>query len=162
MEKEILRLASSQGIGAILAIGLIFYILKAQEKRDVMQEEREKNYQNIISNLISKVNNQCYEAAYNKYGELLTENNNYLNMGTYNYVGPNNVSGHIVCDVEPFYEYGNIENTGRSAFRENSIAAENILKFLGNQDAQNNYDTYAKQFRLSEVKADYQKNHEVW
>jgi hypothetical protein len=33
---------------------LIFYILKAQEKRDLKQDEREKNYQNIISSLTEK------------------------------------------------------------------------------------------------------------
>ncbi len=54
MENEVLQLASSQGVWAVLAVGLIFYILKNQEKRDVRQEEREQNYQNIISNLTEK------------------------------------------------------------------------------------------------------------
>lgn len=56
MEKEILKIASSQGVWAALSVGLIFYILKAQEKRDIRQEEREKNYQNIISKLTDKFN----------------------------------------------------------------------------------------------------------
>lgn len=43
--------ALTQGIWAALSIALIFYILKAQEKRDVSQGEREKNYQNIIEAL---------------------------------------------------------------------------------------------------------------
>lgn len=56
MENEILKLASSQGIWAALSVGLIFYILKAQEKRDVHQEEREVKYQEIILNLTDKLN----------------------------------------------------------------------------------------------------------
>ncbi|AGK95149.1 BhlA/UviB family holin-like peptide [Clostridium pasteurianum] len=51
MESNILKLAASQGIWALLAVILIYYILKAQEKRDLNQEIREKNYQNIILNL---------------------------------------------------------------------------------------------------------------
>ncbi|BDR76992.1 MULTISPECIES: BhlA/UviB family holin-like peptide [Clostridium] len=56
MENEVLKLASSQGIWAALSVVLIFYILKAQEKRDGKQEEREKNYQDIISKLTDKFN----------------------------------------------------------------------------------------------------------
>lgn len=54
MEKEILAEAVSQGIWAVLSIFLLFYILKAQEKRDMKQEEREKNYQDIITKLTDK------------------------------------------------------------------------------------------------------------
>jgi uncharacterized protein YktB (UPF0637 family) len=56
MENEILKLASSQGIWALLSVVLIFYILKDQEKRDNRQAEREKNYQDIIKNLTEKFN----------------------------------------------------------------------------------------------------------
>lgn len=56
VESEILKLASSQGIWAALSVALIFYILKAQEKRDIRQEEREVNYQKIISKLTDKFN----------------------------------------------------------------------------------------------------------
>lgn len=56
MEEEIFKLASSQGIWAALSVALIFYILKAQEKRDLKQEEREKNYQSIIEKLTEKFN----------------------------------------------------------------------------------------------------------
>lgn len=56
MENELLKLASSQGIWAALSVALIFYILKAQEKRDIKQEEREKNYQGIIEKLTEKFN----------------------------------------------------------------------------------------------------------
>ncbi|WP_346898285.1 BhlA/UviB family holin-like peptide [Clostridium sp. UBA7503] len=54
MESEILKAALSQGIWAVLSIFLLFYILKAQEKRDMKQEEREKNYQDIITKLTDK------------------------------------------------------------------------------------------------------------
>lgn len=56
MEEQLYELATTQGIWAFLSIALIFYILKAQEKRDTKQEEREKNYQNIITMLSDKLN----------------------------------------------------------------------------------------------------------
>lgn len=56
MEEQLFELAATQGIWALLSIGLIFYILKAQEKRDVRQEERENSYQNIITGLSDKLN----------------------------------------------------------------------------------------------------------
>lgn len=56
MESEVIKIASSQGIWAVLSVILIFYILKTQEKRDIRQEEREKNYQDIISKLTDKFN----------------------------------------------------------------------------------------------------------
>lgn len=56
MDSELLKLAASQGIWAILSVVLILYILKTQEKRDVKQDDREKNYQDIISKLTDKFN----------------------------------------------------------------------------------------------------------
>ena len=56
LEEKIIEIASSQGIWTVLTVALIFYILKNQEKRDLNQEERELNYQNIISNLTEKLN----------------------------------------------------------------------------------------------------------
>lgn len=56
MENKIVELASTQGIWAALSVALIFYILKTQEKRDIRQEEREQNYQDIISKLTDKFN----------------------------------------------------------------------------------------------------------
>lgn len=56
MESEILKAASTQGIWAVLSISLLFYILKAQEKRDLKQEDREKRYQEIIEILSDKLN----------------------------------------------------------------------------------------------------------
>jgi membrane protein implicated in regulation of membrane protease activity len=56
LENELIKLASSQGIWAALSVALIFYILKAQEKRDEKQDQRERNYQDIISKLTEKFN----------------------------------------------------------------------------------------------------------
>jgi len=56
MDSELIKVASSQGVWAALSVALVFYILKAQEKRDIKQEEREHNYQNIITNLTEKLN----------------------------------------------------------------------------------------------------------
>lgn len=56
MENELSKLASTQGIWAALSVALIFYILKAQEKRDDKQDQREKNYQDIISKLTEEFN----------------------------------------------------------------------------------------------------------
>lgn len=56
MESKILELAATQGVWSALSVGLIYYILKNQEKRDLRQEERESKYQRIISNLSEKFN----------------------------------------------------------------------------------------------------------
>lgn len=57
MENPILNLAASQGIWALLSVILILYILKAQEKRDNKQDEREKNYYTLMNKLINKFAN---------------------------------------------------------------------------------------------------------
>ena len=54
MENELFKIAASQGIWAALSVVLVFYILKTQEKRDDKQDQREKNYQDIISKLTEK------------------------------------------------------------------------------------------------------------
>lgn len=56
MEEKLFEVAATQGVWALLSISLILYILKAQEKRDSKQEEREKDYQNIITMLSDKLN----------------------------------------------------------------------------------------------------------
>jgi len=55
VENEMIKLAMSQGIWAVVSVSLLFYILKNQEKRDEKQEEREKNYQDIISKISDKL-----------------------------------------------------------------------------------------------------------
>lgn len=56
MENELIKMAMSQGIWSVLSIFLIIYILKIQEKLDLKQEEREKNYLNLIRELTNKSN----------------------------------------------------------------------------------------------------------
>ena len=52
---ELLNAATAQGIWALLSCTLIVYILKKQESRDHMQDEREQKYQDIIETLTSKL-----------------------------------------------------------------------------------------------------------
>ena len=54
MEEQLLGLATEHGIWAIMSIALLFYILKKQEERDTAQDEREKKYQNLLSELSQK------------------------------------------------------------------------------------------------------------
>ena len=56
MESEVLKIAATQGIWAMLSISLIFYILRNQKKRDTAQESREIKYQEIIFVLTDKLN----------------------------------------------------------------------------------------------------------
>ncbi len=51
MENQLLKIASEQGIWVLLAVFLLVYTLKKQEKRDLVQTERENNYQKIIQEL---------------------------------------------------------------------------------------------------------------
>lgn len=55
MEEKIIEIASTQGFWALSSVMMILYIIKTQEKRDLRQEEREKNYQSIISSLTDKL-----------------------------------------------------------------------------------------------------------
>lgn len=54
MSSEIIEVFASKGVWTLLSVLLIYYILKKQEERDKRQENREKNYQKIISDLTSK------------------------------------------------------------------------------------------------------------
>ncbi|WP_271809090.1 BhlA/UviB family holin-like peptide [Clostridium beijerinckii] len=56
MYNDLIKVAMTQGIWTLLSCVLIVYILKAQETRDLKQEEREKNYQEIIRELTDKLN----------------------------------------------------------------------------------------------------------
>lgn len=54
-----------------------------------------------------------YEAVYNIYGTLLTEDNDPYNMGTYNYAPVGySPSGHLLYDVAPYELYGNAPSVG--------------------------------------------------
>lgn len=52
---ELIKSASTQGIWTLLSCTLIVYILKKQEARDRMQDEREEKYQDIIETLTAKL-----------------------------------------------------------------------------------------------------------
>lgn len=54
MENELIELAVSQGIWAVVAVCLLIYIVKTNEKRDLKQEERENNYQKLLFELTDK------------------------------------------------------------------------------------------------------------
>ncbi|NFL58548.1 UviB-like protein [Clostridium botulinum] len=56
MFDQLIKIATTQGVWTILSCVLIVYILKAQENRDIRQEEREKNYQDIIKQLTEELN----------------------------------------------------------------------------------------------------------
>lgn len=51
---KLFDIIASQGIWTLLSFLLIYYILKEQEKRDLIQNARELQYQELISNLTSK------------------------------------------------------------------------------------------------------------
>lgn len=52
---ELINMAATQGIWTLLSCTLIVYILKKQEARDLVQDEREKKYQSIIEKLTEKL-----------------------------------------------------------------------------------------------------------
>ncbi|WP_028517715.1 S8 family peptidase [Ruminococcus flavefaciens] len=53
-----------------------------------------------------------HEAVYNKDGILLTQYNDPYNMGTFNFVGPNqNKSNHKKFDVDTYFDWGNTPGT---------------------------------------------------
>ena len=56
MESSVLDAALSQGIWAVLAVFLLIYIVKSNERFSARQEEREKQYQDLLSALTEKFN----------------------------------------------------------------------------------------------------------
>ncbi len=79
-----------------------------------------------------------FEAVYNKNGELLSEDNDPANMGTYNYANPLTESKkHSTYDVAPYYIWG---NTPTSKPLINTHAIKNLEKFYENKDAMNRYE----------------------
>ena len=56
MESSVLDSALSQGIWAVLAVFLLIYIVKSNERFSARQEEREKQYQELLSALTEKFN----------------------------------------------------------------------------------------------------------
>ena len=56
MESSVLDAALSLGIWAVLAVFLLIYIVKSNERFSARQEEREKQYQELLSALTEKFN----------------------------------------------------------------------------------------------------------
>lgn len=56
MESSVLDAALSQGIWAVLAVFLLIYIVKSNERFSARQEERGKQYQELLSALTEKFN----------------------------------------------------------------------------------------------------------
>ena len=56
MESSVLDAALSQGIWAVLAVFLLIYIVKSNERFSARKEEREKQYQELLSALTEKFN----------------------------------------------------------------------------------------------------------
>lgn len=73
------------------------------------------NGQDGVYNLKFISNCGKYEAVYNKYGDLLTEYNDPINMGTFNYAKyiPHPLK-HLKLDVSPYETYGNTPDTTAS------------------------------------------------
>lgn len=55
LEAQLIETIGTQGAWALLSVGLIFYILRAQEKRDEIQEKREQKYQEIVDSMVNKL-----------------------------------------------------------------------------------------------------------
>lgn len=51
IEEKIIEFAFSQGLWATIAVTLIFYVIRTQEKRDQRQGLREEKYQVILMSL---------------------------------------------------------------------------------------------------------------
>ncbi len=54
IDAEVVKIVANQGIWAVLTVFFIFYTLRSQEKREVRQQEREKNYREMLSKLTSE------------------------------------------------------------------------------------------------------------
>ena len=55
METTLAELATTQGLWALLAIFLLFVLIKKQDIRDKNQDERETKYQDIILSLAEQL-----------------------------------------------------------------------------------------------------------
>ena len=90
--------------------------------------------------------NGFIEAVYNKEGILLDENNDPINMGTYNFFSPENEREHIKYDVKPYLKWGNTKDTGGlGEVEELAKAAINIAKYKINRGAKEWYEKVKKE-----------------
>jgi hypothetical protein len=83
-----------------------------------------------------------FEAVYNKTGDLLTEINDPINMGTFNYVNPiTEPQKHSKLDVYPYLLWGNTENSKFISIANEVLNREYEAPQLvyGNMDAEKHY-----------------------
>jgi hypothetical protein len=89
-----------------------------------------------------------FEAVYNKTGDLLTEINDPINMGTFNYVNPiTEPQKHSKLDVYPYLLWGNTENSKFISIANEVLNREYEAPQLvyGNKDAEKHYyEVYEK------------------
>lgn len=115
-------------------------LLADKDKWEILPREKaafHMNGKDGIFNLkfVSK-GDQRFEAVYDKNEILLTEENDPVNMGTYNFTGPNDFSKHKLYDVETYYKWGNTEKLeGKGSTYELANAAANITLFNDNTEA---------------------------
>ena len=85
-----------------------------------------------------------YEAVYNRDGLLLTEKNDPVNMGTYNYCGPSkNPLTHWLLDVSTYNKWGNVKDCAPMEH------GRDIADFLNNQEARDAYDEIKNQMKTN-------------
>ena len=81
-----------------------------------------------------------FEGVYDKAGNLLTELNDPINMGTYNNCDPANAIQHALLDVWPYDNWGNVPGVLKP-----ELPFGNTDKFNANKDAQKHYDNIKNQ-----------------
>jgi hypothetical protein len=89
-----------------------------------------------------------FEAVYNKSGKLVTEKNDPLNMGTFNYADQvNEKTKHLEFDIMPYFKWGNSKNDSRHYMSIDSNTDDNIEPedFNSNQDAVERYKRIYKE-----------------
>lgn len=81
-----------------------------------------------------------FEGVYDKAGNLLTESNDPINMGTYNYCDPANIIQHGLLDVWPYKTWGNVPGV-----LDSGNASANTDKYNANEDAKKHYEDIKNQ-----------------
>jgi hypothetical protein len=88
-----------------------------------------------------------FEAVYNRDGELLTQYNDPLNMGTFNYADQiNNKEKHTELDVMPYFRWGNTNEERRRFLRTDPNTDDHLEPedFNANSDAVEHYKNIYK------------------
>lgn len=97
-----------------------------------------------IYNLKFISNDGHFEGVFDKEGVLLTQENDIINMGTYNYSSPFKITKHAKNDLIPYYIWGNVKNQKyeyKDRFIEVTLQAiENLNRFRNNANAVKRYN----------------------